>query len=505
MVEWLRKFLPSERTRDTITAGVGFAADSYDLFVIGIVLVIMKELYGGSNSDASVVGSSSLAMAVIGQLLFGYLATRFGRVKLFIATLVLIIVGTLLSAAVFQTDSVSIFAMLAVTRCILGLGIGGEYPLAATITKEKNSGKSNHKTVLVFSMQGVGIMVAALMFLLLVSFGTAPEALFRLLLGFGAIPGLATIYWRVKMTETGAFLGVDDRKLHWADWKQNARALCGTAGTWFLFDITFYGNGMFAAAILDAQNQGMAFTDRLTRTSLFNLVVAAIGFVGYILARYTIDRFNKRTQQIVGFVVVALVFAVLGMIQRQVEGNLYIFAPIYGLTFLFSNWGPNTTTYVLPTIVFRARVRPFFHGIAAAAGKLGAVVGAAMVVPINATWGTAAVMYVSAAIAFVGALWTLWLPYNFSQFDEGDEETRGTEMSKNISNRGAAADKSVTGSAVGLLSAGDDDDDGNDEGGGAMMNLESRHREPTDDVNLDDDDDRAPLTRPAGGEAVDQV
>jgi PHS family inorganic phosphate transporter-like MFS transporter len=427
----LNKLKFSEKTRDTITAGVGFAADSYDLFVIGIVLVVMKEIYTGTDSDSSVVGSSSLAMAVIGQLLFGYLATRFGRVKLFIATLVLIIVGTLLSAAVFETEAVSIFAMLAVTRCILGLGIGGEYPLAATITKEKNaSSKSNHKTVLVFSMQGVGIMVAALMFLLLVACGTAPEALFRLLLGFGAIPGLATIYWRVKMTETGAFLGVDDRKLHWSDWKENARALIGTAGTWFLFDITFYGNGMFAAAILDAQNKGMAFTDRLTRTSLFNLVVAAIGFVGYILARYTIDRFNKRTQQIVGFVVVAIVFAVLGMIQRQVEGNLYIFAPIYGLTFLFSNWGPNTTTYVLPTIVFRARVRPFFHGIAAAAGKLGAVVGAAMVVPINASLGTAAVMYVSAAIAFVGALWTLWLPHNFDQFEETDEETRGKEMAE---------------------------------------------------------------------------
>jgi PHS family inorganic phosphate transporter-like MFS transporter len=401
----------SSSSRDTAVAGVGFAADSYDLFVIGIVLVILEHEFAESASLVSVVASSSLAAAVVGQLLFGYLATRFGRVRLFVVTLCLIVGGTLASAAVFDAPGVSVFAMLAVTRCVLGLGIGGEYPLAATISKEKNAAGSNTGTVMVFAMQGVGIMVAAVLFLLLAETGMPLAYMWRILLAFGAVPGIATMYWRVKMQETADYLAVTDRRLHAADWAENRRALCGTAGTWFLLDVTLYGNGVFAAKILKEQISG-EFGERLARTSIFNLAVAAIGFLGYIAARFTIDRFPKRRQQIVGFVAVAIVFFALGALVTvpAVGQNLYLFAPLYGLTFFLSNWGPNTTTYVLPTIVFRARVRPFFHGISAAVGKLGAVVGTAMVAPISDAWGTHAVFYISGGVALLGALWSLWLP-----------------------------------------------------------------------------------------------
>lgn len=400
----------SESARDTAVAGVGFAADSYDLFVIGIVLVILKAEYAESAQAASVVASASLAAAVVGQLLFGYLATRFGRVRLFVLTLCLIVAGTILSASVFESSAVSIFAMLAVTRCVLGLGIGGEYPLAATITKEKNAG-TNTKTVLVFGMQGVGIMAAALLFLVLAETGMPLAYMWRILLAFGAVPGVVTMYWRVKMQETGDFLAVTDRKLHLSDWSENRNALIGTAGTWFLLDVVLYGNGVFAAAILEKQVSG-TFEERLKTTSTFNFVVAVIGFLGYVCARFTIDRFRKRTQQIVGFVAVAVIFILLGALLPVIGSDLYIFAPVYGLSFFLSNWGPNTTTYVLPTIVFPARVRPFFHGISAAVGKIGAVVGAAMVSPISEAWGVDGVMYVSGVISLLGAAWSLWLPAN---------------------------------------------------------------------------------------------
>jgi hypothetical protein len=157
---------------------------------------------------------------------------------------------------------------------------------------------------MVFAMQGVGIMVAAVLFLLLAETGMPLAYMWRILLAFGAVPGLATMYWRVKMQETADYLAVTDRRLHAADWAENRRALCGTAGTWFLLDVTLYGNGVFAAKILKEQISG-EFGERLARTSIFNLAVAAIGFLGYIAARFTIDRFPKRRQQIVGFVAVA--------------------------------------------------------------------------------------------------------------------------------------------------------------------------------------------------------
>lgn len=48
---------------------------------------------------------------------------------------------------------------------------------------------------------------------------------------------------------------------------------------------------------------------------------------------------------------------------------------LYGLIFFFSNFGPNTTTFIIPAELFPTRFRSTCHGISGAAGKLGAIVG----------------------------------------------------------------------------------------------------------------------------------
>jgi MFS family permease len=59
---------------------------------------------------------------------------QIGRKKGFVATLLLVILGTLASAVAYPVGPMSIAAVLAVLRFVLGIGIGGEYPLSATIT-----------------------------------------------------------------------------------------------------------------------------------------------------------------------------------------------------------------------------------------------------------------------------------------------------------------------------------------------------------------------------------
>jgi hypothetical protein len=51
------------------------------------------------------------------------------------------------------------------------------------------------------------------------------------------------------------------------------------------------------------------------------------------------------------------------------------FLVLFGATYFFSEFGPNTTTFVYPAEIFPVRVRTTSHGTAAAAGKLGAFVG----------------------------------------------------------------------------------------------------------------------------------
>jgi len=57
-------------------------------------------------------------------------------------------------------------------------------------------------------------------------------------------------------------------------------------------------------------------------------------------------------------------------------GNSTGFVVMYGLTFFFANFGPNSTTFIVPAEVFPARLRSTCHGISAAAGKAGAIIGA---------------------------------------------------------------------------------------------------------------------------------
>lgn len=98
-----------------------------------------------------------------------------------------------------------------------------------------------------------------------------------------------------------------------------------------------------------------------------------------------------------------------------------------GLTFLFSNFGANTTTFVIPGEVFPTAARATCHGIrwanarflalcvswsltlvpalfSAACGKLGAAIGAAALTPLNDAVGVSGVLGVCAAVALVGAL-----------------------------------------------------------------------------------------------------
>lgn len=64
------------------------------------------------------------------------------------------------------------------------------------------------------------------------------------------------------------------------------------------------------------------------------------------------------------------------------------FVFLYCLADFFQNFGPNTTTFVIPGEVFPTRYRSTCHGIAAASGKLGAIiaqVGFAQLINIGGT------------------------------------------------------------------------------------------------------------------------
>ena len=103
-----------------------------------------------------------------------------------------------------------------------------------------------------------------------------------------------------------------------------------------------------------------------------------------------------------GFLGMAVCYLAMGGLMGTLEGNVPLFFLFYGLSFFFSNCGPNTTTFVLPSEVFPTEVRATCHGISAAAGKIGAVVGGAALRPVLDSHGLGTVMVVCGAVALLG-------------------------------------------------------------------------------------------------------
>lgn len=102
-------------------------------------------------------------------------------------------------------------------RFILGLGIGGDYPLSATIMSEFANKRTRGAFIAaVFSMQGLGILVSsAVTMVVCVAFKsggggseaeekapTEADVAWRLILMIGALPAALTFYWRMLMPET---------------------------------------------------------------------------------------------------------------------------------------------------------------------------------------------------------------------------------------------------------------------------------------------------------------
>ncbi|MCY0886741.1 MAG: MFS transporter, partial [Firmicutes bacterium] len=65
--------------RAMVTAGVGFFTDAYDLFIIGVALVLIKQVWHPSSYMLGLVGSTSLIAAFLGAFIFGRLADVYGR------------------------------------------------------------------------------------------------------------------------------------------------------------------------------------------------------------------------------------------------------------------------------------------------------------------------------------------------------------------------------------------------------------------------------------------
>ena len=428
--------------RTIVVAGMGFFTDAYDLFVISLVIPILVALSPGGavgTTELALLGSAALMGAAVGQVLFGWLGDRLGRRKVYGVTLSVMAIGSVGSALSVPLAGLSTVSVLILWRFLLGVGVGGDYPLSATIMSEYSNVQSRGRLIAsVFAMQGFGLLVGAGVSLGVVYAIPNLDLAWRLILGLGAAPALLTIYFRIRMPETPRFdiargrLGAAARTVGsitgsrvaptgsgptWGvPFRQVLRSygllLFGTAAAWFLVDIAFYSTNIFNPLILKeigfASAGSFGALEEVRRLAIGNVLIALFASVpGYWLAVGLIDRIGRRVLQYLGFGVMAAAFLVLSFAWHSLVDVLPAFLAVYGLTFLFANFGPNTTTFVYPSEVFPTAFRTTGHGIAAASGKVGAVIAVFTFATLYQTYGIPWFFGLLAAVSFVGFLVTL--------------------------------------------------------------------------------------------------
>jgi MFS transporter, PHS family, inorganic phosphate transporter len=429
--------------RTIVVAGMGFFTDAYDLFVISLTIPILVALYEGGTLNSGQIGllaSSALMGAAVGQLLFGWLGDRVGRRRVYGITLSIMAIGAIGSALSAPVAGLSTITVLTLWRFVLGVGVGGDYPLSATIMSEYSNVQSRGRLVAsVFAMQGFGLLAGAGVSLAAVYLLPSLQLSWRVILGLGAVPALFTIYYRLRLPETPRYSLAHGRTEEAARAvgsitgqpiaaatatapapvrfreivRTYAPVIVGTALAWFLLDIAFYSTNIFNPLILKQigfAGSGLGALQQVRRLAFGNMLLALIAAVpGYWAAVALIDRVGRRPLQCLGFGVMAAAFLVLSLGWGPLTGVLPAFLAVYGLTFFFANFGPNTTTFVYPSEVFPTAFRTTGGGIAAAAGKVGAVVAVFLFPALLVDFGLPWFFGLLAAVSFAGLLVTVAL------------------------------------------------------------------------------------------------
>jgi len=284
----------------------------------------------------------------------------------------------------------------------------------------------------VFAMQGFGILTGGAVAIVVSTIfrhaykdgpggSTTREADFvwRIILIFGAAPAVLTYYWRMRMPETARFTALiaNDEKRAAADMsrvlhlqievhpqdvqrfrrnepgfglfsKEFARRhgwhLLGTTSTWFFLDIAFYSQTLFQKDIFKAVGW-LPSADTVNAVEEVYSIARAQSIIslcstvpGYWFTVFFVDRIGRKTIQLMGFFFMTIFMFALAIPYYHWLGGGHqtAFLVLYSFTFFFSNFGPNATTFIVPAEIYPARLRSTCHGISAAAGKAGAIIGA---------------------------------------------------------------------------------------------------------------------------------
>ena len=283
---------------------------------------------------------------------------------------------------------------------------------------------------LVFAMQGVGAVFGSVVLLIQIysarqskidcndmasnSTGNDPKALESIWRGFyliGLIFVVLLLLYRwlvleedeghnkVKMRQKRREKRLAKSALsRWRLYRFYAFRLIGTGGTWFAWNIPFYGLKLYSGPIFAAINPEGSLVVQ-NGWLLFNNLCALIGY--YCTAR-VIDTpvVGRKNLQMMSFAVCAVLFFINAAVFNTASTSVLMFLFFAGS--FFGNFGVNVTTYVVAAETYPAELRATFHGISAFVGKTGALLATVLFASMKPD----EIFYFCAATAVFGLILT---------------------------------------------------------------------------------------------------
>ena len=403
-----------------LLSGLGWLFDSMDTGLVSFALARLKSEWSLSGDQVALAGSVGLLGMLVGGAYGGRLADRYGRKAVFQWTLLLFSVATGLCGLAWSFES------LLVLRFLVGVGLGGELPVAAALVSEfAPAAQRGRLVVLLESFWAFGWAAAAIVADLLARYARASGASYPWRVAFfvGALPALYVFVLRRALPESPRYLMARGRggeaeaivrrveaesgRPHGAPLAPEPPAPAArladlfTGGLrrrttvlwalWFAMAFSYYGIFIWLPTLLVGRGFGEV------QSFSFTLWITLAQIPGYFAAAWLVERIGRR--------------ATLAPFMILCAGASWCFGQagsarallLWGCLVSFFNLGAWGVTYGYTPELYPTRLRGTGTGSAAAFGRFGGVLAPLAVGRLLAIAGTGAGAAVAGGAAAGGA------------------------------------------------------------------------------------------------------
>lgn len=383
-------------------AGLGWMLDGMDVMLYAFALTTVQQEFAISAALAGAVASAALVTSAVGGSLAGYLADRYGRVRV-LAWSILVY-----SAFTGLTATAQTALQLAFWRALAGFGLGAEWSAGSVLVSE--TWPAAHRGKAIGFMQSgwaLGYLLAAgLSALLLPHYG------WRWLFVAGTAPAILAFLVRRGIPEPGI-------------WKRSERApvailfrppllsrtvLASALCACVLFG--YWGVFTWLPAYLAAPPERGGAGLGIVRTSAWIVPVQIRAFFGYTLFGFLSDRVGRRPAFVLFVIGAAVIIPVYGMAAHN-TGALFLLGPLLG----FFGHGYFSVFGAVLAELFPSAIRATAQGLCYNAGRASSALAPALIGALADTTGIGSALAATSAFFVCGALLMLRLP-----------ETKGEEL-----------------------------------------------------------------------------